>query len=152
MNHYSKVYEEDEDGFNGNCEAYSTETNKENLFNWLSKESNDAEKLYKIIQELTSEILIIKNINVEEEFRGQGNGAQILCDLVNDSYATAAILLCDIGESQKEGFVLEKFYEENNFKTIMKKDNYPLMVYPCELAEKIIDKLNQLQNKNKAKI
>lgn len=95
------------------------------------------------------EILIIKNINVDEEFQGQGNGSQILCDLINDSYANAAILVCDIGESQKSGFVLEKFYEENNFKTILNDNGYPIMVYPTELAEKIIKKL---KNVNKLKM
>lgn len=146
MQHFSKTYSEDEDGFNGNIEAYIVSTQKENLLNWLTKETPDADKIYSIIKNLTSEVLIIKNINVEEEFQGQGNGTQILCDAINDSYANAVILICDIGESQKEGFVLEKFYESHDFKTIQKNDDYPLMVYPSSLAEKIIKELGNAKS------
>lgn len=146
MNDFSKTYTEDEDGFNGNCEAYLIESSKSNLLNWLKKEVFDADRIYSVLKELTTDILIIKNINVEEEFQGQGNGGQILCDLLNNSFADAAILVCDIAESQKEGFVLEKFYEENNFKTILMNNDYPLMIYPIELAEIIIEKLN-VENK-----
>lgn len=143
MSDFSKTYTEEDDGFEGNCEAYLIDTKKENLLNWLNKEVGESENLYKIISSLIDDILIIKNINVEEEFQGQGNGGSILCDLINDSYANGAILLCDIGESQKEGFILEKFYEENNFKTITRNNDYPLMVYPTELAEKIIEQLSK---------
>ncbi len=146
MEYFSKTYDEDEDGFNGNCEAYAVSTKKENLLNWLTKETADANKLYNIIKELTEDILIIKNINVDEEFQGQGNGSQILCDLINNSFANAAILVCDIGESQKEGFVLESFYENHDFKTIQTNSDYPLMVYPQNLAKKIISKLNNENN------
>lgn len=146
MNSFSKTYTEEDDGFNGNCEAYLIDSKKSNLLNWLEKEVADSEKIYSVIKELTTEILIIKNINVDEDFQGQGNGGQILCDLINESFADSAILVCDIGESQKEGFILEKFYEENNFKTILKNNSYPLMVYPIELAEMIIEKLN-IENK-----
>lgn len=153
MQDYSKVYTEEEDGFEGNSEAYVCSTNKENLLNWLSNEVNNSEKIYAIIKELVGEILIIKNINVDEEFQGQGNGGQILCDLINDSFASGAILLCDIGESQKEGFILEKFYESNDFKTILKTNDYPLMIYPSELADKIIQKLSlEPTEKSKPKI
>ena len=146
MNSFFKTYTEEEDGFNGSCEAYLIDSKKNNLLNWLEKEVADSEKIYSVIKALTTDILIIKNINVDEDFQGQGNGGQILCDLLNESFADSAILVCDIGESQKEGFLLEKFYEENNFKTILKNNNYPLMVYPIELAEMIIEKLN-IENK-----
>lgn len=141
MRDYSREYEEEKDGFSGSCEAYLIPTEKENLYNWLSKEIDKPEIVYKALKEVAKDILIIKNINVDEDFRGQGNGTQILCDMIGDSYAQSAILLCDIGENQHEGFVLEKFYEENNFKTVLLHNNYPLMVYPERLAQKVIEKL-----------
>lgn len=142
MKSFSKSYDEEESGFNGSCEAYLISTQKENLLNWLQKETPRAEQIYKSIQKLTGEILIVKNLNVDEKFQGQGFGTQILCDLINDSYTNAAILVCDIGESQKEGFILEKFYESHDFKTIATNNDYPLMVYPQELALAIISELN----------
>lgn len=149
MRDYSREYTEKQDGFDGNCEAYLIPTEKENLLNWLSKEIDNPEKVYNALKTYAREILIIKNINVDEQFRGQGNGTQILCDVIGDSYPDAAILLCDIAEEQKPGFVLEKFYQENNFKTVLMHNNYPLMVYPEILAEKVIEKL---QAKHKIKI
>lgn len=148
MEYFFKTYEENEDGFNGNCEAYVVPTKKENLLNWLQKETSEAEKIYNTIKNLAEDILIIKNINVDEEFQGQGNGSQILCELINNSFADAAILVCDIGETQKEGFVLENFYENHDFKTIKINNEYPLMVYPIILAEKII---LELQNEKTLK-
>lgn len=146
MKDYSREYTEKQDGFDGNCEAYLIPTEKENLYNWLSKEIESPETIYNALKILAKDILIIKNINVDESFRGQGNGGQILCDVICDSYADAAILLCDIGESQKEGFILEKFYEENNFKTVLMHNNYPLMIYPEKLAEKVIEKISSTSN------
>ncbi len=148
MEIFSKNYSEEDDGFEGNSEAYSVSTQKENLKNWLNKEVFDSGNLYEIIKNLTQEILIIKNINVSENFQGQGNGTTILCDLIQDSFASAAILICDVGESQREGFVLERFYEENGFKTILIQNDYPLMVYPEKLANQIIEQMQPQVIKN----
>lgn len=141
MDFFSKIYSEDDDGFEGNYEAYKVSTDKENLLNWLDNEVSNPQKLYQIIQELTDNILIIKNLNINEEYQGKGFGGEVLCDLLNESFSTAAILICDIGENQKEGFILEKFYENYDFKTISIYNNYPIMVFPSELANNIITKL-----------
>jgi len=151
MNELSKEYTEDENGFNGNVEAYSIATSKENLKNWLKKEIHDNGTLYEIIKNLTDNILIIKNINVNEEFQGKGFGAEILCSVINDSYAGSAILLCDIGENQREGFVLEDFYKNNGFDTVLVKDGYPLMVFPEKLALEIKEQITQINKKPKNK-
>lgn len=98
---------------------------------------------------MTSNILIIKNINVDEQFQGQGFGAEILCNAINESYSSSAILLCDIGEGQREGFVLEEFYKENGFETILNKDGYPLMVFPERLALEIKEQITKLNKKPK---
>lgn len=142
----SKVYHLDEDGFSGSIEAYWVPIQKENLKNWLASEVDDDETIYNIIKNLTSDILIIKNINVDEEFRGQGFGSDIICNAINNSYASSAILICDIAEDQKKGFILEEFYKENGFETVLIKDNYPLMVFPETLA---IEIKKQLKNNKK---
>lgn len=78
MDFFSKIYSEDDDGFEGNYEAYKVSTDKENLLNWLDNEVSNPQKLYKIIQELTENILIIKNLNINEEYQGKGFGGEIL--------------------------------------------------------------------------
>lgn len=37
MKDFSKIYTEEDDGFNGNCDAYIINTNQINLLNWLKK-------------------------------------------------------------------------------------------------------------------
>ena len=66
--------------------------------------------------------------------------------ILNESYCSTAILICDTSESQKEGFILEKFYENNDFKTIYYTNNYPIMVFPTDVAEdikKILDNVGK---------
>jgi predicted GNAT family acetyltransferase len=144
MQIFSKTYNEDDDGFDGNIEAYYVSTQKENLKNWLSKEVSDSGLLYQTIQKITNNILIIKNINIEEQFRGQGFGSQIITEIINKSFAEAAILMCDISEEQLPNFVLEKFYESNDFNTIFRYLDYPLMMYPSELGDKVTEKLKMV--------
>lgn len=143
MKYISRSYSEEEDGFEGNYEGYCIDTSKENLKNWLEKEIGDDGKVYKAIAKEVGTVFILKNINVDEEFQGQGYGSQILEDAMDeaqDEYE-AIILLCDIGESQKEGFVLEKFYSNHDFKTIGYFNDYPLMVSPEEIAMQIEDNI-----------
>lgn len=144
MKQYSKNYSLEEDDFEGSIECYSVDTKKENLKNWLESEVGDNGQIYAAIQSLAKEILIIKNVYLEEEYRGQGLGQDIINEALGDSFSNAAILVCDTYESQKSGFNLEKFYESVDFKTIeTNSQNCPLMVYPEELANNIIEKLNQ---------
>ena len=137
IKYISKVFTEDEDGFNGNCEGYVINTNAENLPNFLSEYTVNAQNIVNAIKNIKDEILIIKNINVDEEFQGCGYGGEILSYILNESYCSTAILICDTSESQKEGFILEKFYENNDFKTIYYTNNYPIMVFPTDVAENI---------------
>lgn len=141
MQSFSKCFDEEEDGFFGSYDAYSVNTDKENLANFLKNNVDDDGKIYEAIKKETNTILIIKNLNIDKEFQGQGYGSEILSNLLNESYAEAAILMCDILESQLPGFVLEKFYESHNFKTIENYQDYPIMIYPESLAEKVIQNL-----------
>lgn len=74
MKQYSKNYSLEEDDFEGSIECYSVDTKKENLKNWLESEVGDNGQIYAAIQSLAKEILIIKNVYLEEEYRGQGLG------------------------------------------------------------------------------
>lgn len=137
IKYISKVYTEDEDGFDGNCDGYVINTNAENLLNFLSEYAVDAQRIVNAIKSIKDEILIIKNINVDERFQGFGYGSEIINYMLNESYCSTAILICDTSESQKEGFVLEKFYENNDFQTIFYTNDYPIMMFPIEVAEQI---------------
>lgn len=148
MIEYEKIYSKEEDGFEGDIFGYEVDTSKENLKNWLNSNIGDSEKIYDIIKNNVENIFILKNINVEEEYQGMGYGTLILEDLMNELNPESIILLCDISESQKENFILEKFYENNDFKTVYNYEDYPLMVYPESTALNI---KNQIEEKNKLK-
>lgn len=143
MQDYSKIYDtEDGDDFDGSIECYSVSTEKENLKNFLENEVGDDGKIYNSIKDVTKDILIIKNAFIEDEFRGNGFGIDMVNDVISESYSRAAILVCDTHESQKPGFELAKFYESLGFKTVTENSqNCPLMVYPEQLANKIKEKI-----------
>lgn len=141
MQNFSKCFEEEEDGFCGSYDAYLIDTNKENLANFLRSNIDDDGRIYEAIKKEIDSILVIKNLNIDKEFQGQGYGSEILSEVLNESYAQAAILMCDIMEGQLPGFILEKFYESHDFKTIETYQDYPVMIYPESLANKIIENL-----------
>lgn len=120
MKSLDTVFEEDADGFNGNFEGYTTTRNEENQFNFLKNWglSEDGLHDYTAMLSPDSVTLVIKNINVEESFRGMGFGKQILLDLFDSTGADIAVLMVDENETQLEGQDLHRFYSSLGFKTL----------------------------------
>ena len=56
IKYISKVFTEDEDGFNGNCEGYVINTNAENLPNFLSEYTVNAQNIVNAIKNIKDEI------------------------------------------------------------------------------------------------
>ena len=91
------------------------------LNNWGDKQRIDKS----ILQNIEMPVAIMKNAFVPEEQRGQGIGAQLVEQFINeasDAGASSVILLADLGEIQLEGFDLVKWYEGYGFE-IIGKDN-----------------------------
>lgn len=146
MKSYSKEYDLEEDGFEGSIECYLADTSKENLRNWLESEVQNGTQIYNTLKELTHETLILKNLYIDEKYRGQGFGLDAVSEVLSDSYTPCAILVCDTHEEQRKGFNLESFYKELGFETItLNETNQPLMVYPKKIAHQLIQKLNDEQ-------
>ena len=57
IKYISKVFTEDEDGFNGNCEGYVINTNAENLPNFLSEYTVNAQNIVNAIKNIKDETL-----------------------------------------------------------------------------------------------
>jgi predicted GNAT family acetyltransferase len=149
---YEKNFSEEEDGFDGDVLAYQANIKSPNVLNFLKDNVDNHEKVLEILSKHTEEILIVKNLNVSEEFRGKGFGSEILTNILNESFAKCSILVCDIGESQLPKFNLEKFYESNDYLTITSKNDYPIMIYPSDMAEKIKNELELSIYQKKIKI
>ena len=134
---YQELYIENEFGA---IDGYTVSVNEENYKNYLISETNDKEKSKIIIEAIEkngNEVLVIKNLNIEEEFRGQGFGKMLMEDAMSESCADIIVLVADAYESQLPGFVLENFYKKFDFETIIETGAGPLMIYPKELAEVI---------------
>lgn len=94
--------------------------NLQNIMNWAQKEGID-EASMKAISALELPVAILKNINVEEEARGQGVGGQLMEEFMSaaaDQGAFTVVLIADLGQTQGSGFDLEKWYEDYGFETV----------------------------------
>ena len=150
MEIYNKYFKDETNGFTGSVESYKVLTKENYLKVFLQTNTDDDGLLYKTIQSLATEILIIKIISVAPEFQGKGYGSKMLSEILKESTCSASILLCDITEEQLPGFKLERFYELQGFKAIESFQDYPIMIYPEKLAQEIIANLKKI-NKNNIK-
>lgn len=146
---YKKI---DEEIDFGSIEGYSVSYNDENYKIFLDENLNDKVYLSKIIDFIKlnkfENIKIIKNLNVEDEYRGQGIGSDLLNSETNS--ADIVLLISDKYESQIKGFLLDKFYEAAGFHKLTETGSGALMCYPASVAIKIEENLlNNKKHKNK---
>lgn len=145
----NEYYTEEENGFEGSYDAYLVDTFAENLKNFLNKEVGDNGSIYHIIRKEVGHILIIKNLNIDEKFQGQGYGSELLNEIIENARSKGvhhAILLCDLNESQKDNFNLVTFYENHGFNTLYQPHDCPLMFYPEHTASNIKKELGIIIN------
>lgn len=155
MNSYqeiSQVYNEEEDGFEGCIEAYIVGTEKENLKNFLASNMNDDGSFYTIVKNNINSIMVVKNLDVDEAYRGQGWGNSILESIISEKQVDGIILIADMYETQSPGFNLVKFYEKNGFMKVTTHLDCPVMIYPVEVAAKIKHEVNELEKSIQNKV
>ena len=80
-------------------------------------------------------VAFLCNLEVEEEFRGNGQGASLMDEFMDEAAlqdANLIFLVCDNSESQVDGFNLQAWYESLGFQVLMlegQNSTFPLMVY-----------------------
>lgn len=143
MQEIEKTFNENEDGFEGNYFGYIANPSKEeNIANFLTSEGIFDKHIVDAITSIDDECLVIKNMNVDEKYRGQGYGSEIFEEMLSHSTSDYILLIADTGESQNNGFDLIKFYESYGFKKVFQNDSdYPFMV-----SEELLNEIN-LKNK-----
>jgi len=90
----------------------------EKVKNWFSNRKIDYKKY---IEQIKFPTAFLNNINVNEEFRGEGYGNSLYDSFEINCFendAKCIVLESDIGESQNEGFDLKQWYESFDFETI----------------------------------
>lgn len=130
---FNSIAEENEFG---SIEGYSVSHTDENYKIFLDDNLEDKVFLKNLIDYINlkgfENLSVIKNINVEEEFRGQGIGQDLLSGAID--CADIVLLVSDKYEYQLKGFVLDKFYESSDFKKISETSAGSLMCYPSSVA------------------
>lgn len=122
-----KNFDEENDGFEGYMLAYTINPSKENNLSNFLRDEGIPEAFINQIERINDDILVIKNIYVDEEYRGNGYGNEILEELLSHSLSGKAILIADKDETQQEGFNLITFYNSYGFTSALKQ-NDSLMV------------------------
>ncbi len=134
----------DSENNEGNIEGYIVNCLEENYQNFLKDNLEDQNKLQIIINFIKEKnienILIVKNLNVEEECQGKGIGKSLLEESLED--CDIALLISDKYENQREGFSLDNFYESSDFISLLNTSSGNLMCYPSEFAEDLKEALN----------
>lgn len=120
----------------GSISGYVTKPKEsEQLENYLMEMG--AFKAVPIIESRYDRIGILKNMWVEEEYRGNGVGTWLLHRFVEeaaDKHAEAILLVADTGE--RNDFDLVDWYKRNGFEVVFgKEEAYPVMikVVGCEI-------------------
>jgi len=146
-----KTVELDEEG--GSLSGYVVSYSDSNYKNFLTEEIRDEKRLKAVIEFIEEnqydQVLILKNLNVEEDYQGQGIGRNLLEEAIGD--CSIALLIADANETQRDNFELEKFYEGSDFTTVSNEVSGPLMVYPGDEAYSLKEKLDALKPSIKPK-
>lgn len=114
------------------------DTKSEKLLNYLRENINDTGCIYSGINSLVKDTLIIKSLNVLEQYQGNGYGKNMLKDLIEEYNPESMLLVADVGRKQRVGFNLITFYKKSNFKEIGECVFYPLMFWPSNKADEMM--------------
>ena len=124
---------QDDEG--GNLEGYVVDTDQPQLFNYLESQGAASELAKKIAKKF-KRIGIIRNMYVDEEYRNQGVGTDLVNGAIDDAFlsgAQAILLVSDEGERNE--FDLTRWYQDFGFKKIGVAGSDPVMLMTNQLTE-----------------
>ena len=143
-------FSEETEGFEGGCLAYETNPAKEpNLINYLQDQGVEKD-IIEAIKKINEDILLVKNMYIDEEYRGNGFGSIVFEEMLNESTTGKVILISDNEEDQRPGFNLNDFYTEYGFEKANKQSS-PLMMSE-DLMEEFKLKIKRKRNVTNRKI
>lgn len=121
----------------GSFEGYVVSKKEENWKIYLQNEILNEKVVDFLIKTIEAsnidEIAVLRNINVDDEFRGCGNGDLLMGDFLDaatsDNNAQLVLLCADLQESQQEGFKLLKWYSNYEFEKVYANNDIMLMAW-----------------------
>lgn len=116
----------------GSAEGYVADTNAEQLQNWLDRFNFRNDAFVADLRIKYDRFAVLNNINVNEEFRGRGQGDKLLGEFLEKAGQKGAgvvLLVADTAEEQAVGFDLIDWYERNDFEEIQEVIGGHLMMY-----------------------
>lgn len=84
-----------------------------------------------VFYKLPENLALLKRIQIEEEFRGQGHGLKLMKEFTaaaKKTGASAILLLADIHEQQASNLDLVQWYKNLGFTTLIKSAAGPVMI------------------------
>lgn len=112
----------------GSLDGYVTDTSSEQLENYLFSFSMKSGVISNI-KDKYKRIAFIKNLHVDEKYRGSGIGNKLLSNAIDEAYdngAEAILLIADMEESND--FDIQRWYEGFGFEKITNTSEGPLMI------------------------
>lgn len=167
MKYISEVIDSDDDSDDaiGSFEGYVVLKKETNWKIYLEKEISSPEVLKFLINKIENStidsIAILKNIEVNEDHRGNGSGGELMdlfFEKASNECAEMYMLVADNGESQKPGFNLVNWYESYGFEVIHPQDDVTLMIWDVQnklsldnkdLQKQLAEHLTASANKSK---
>lgn len=101
-----------------------------NFKNWLNS-YGDFDFTEEISKDIEIPVGCLKNINVDNDFRGEGIGNKILNYFIDECIENDVkniILVADLDEKQIEGFDLVKWYKSKGFEIVGYIYDNPVMI------------------------
>jgi len=121
----------------GALEGYVVDTTAPQLKNYLQSQHAD-QQLSSILAKKFNRIGIIRNLYVDEDFRGQGIGNDLMDYAINQAFdngAESILLISDTSEDNQ--FNLTKWYEGFGFEIVGNAAGDPIMLLDGQLSEKL---------------
>jgi ribosomal protein S18 acetylase RimI-like enzyme len=110
---------------------------REHLNNWVALERIQP-NFDTIPDDKLFPIGILKNINVNEEYRGQGFGVDLMENFLTEcSHCQYVVLIADLGEEQREDFNLIDWYKSFGFTIFGESGGNPVMIKKVGALEEI---------------
>jgi ribosomal protein S18 acetylase RimI-like enzyme len=112
----------------GSLEGYVVSTDKPNISNYLQSQGVTPELINHITKKYKT-LGLIRNMYVDDDYRGQGIGNDLVGNAIDDAAndgADAIILVSDTDEDNP--FDLTKWYEGFGFEVVGTAGNNPLMI------------------------